>query len=51
VVAVGAAGVPNKWLGGRLNISAESKYPIKPKARLMVVNALSECDAPGEYCV
>ena len=28
-----------------------SKYPVKPKARFMVVNALTELDAPGEYYV
>lgn len=28
-----------------------AKYPVKPKARFMVVNALSELDAPGEYFV
>ena len=25
-----------------------SGYPIKPKARVMIVNALSELDSPGE---
>jgi hypothetical protein len=28
-----------------------SKYPIKPKARVMIVNALSELDAGGEYYI
>jgi hypothetical protein len=49
------AGVPEQWLSSRrvsdLLGSAAGKYPIKPKARLMVVNALSELDSPGEYYV
>lgn len=31
----------------KLSAGASSAYPVKPKARLMVVNALSELDAAG----
>lgn len=62
VSGLATAGVPEKYLSlsklqassdehGRAMAAVSSKYPIKPKARVMVVNALSELDSPGEFYV